>query len=205
MARSRSLRLTLFVGLSALAAGAWAAPSEDLLKECASCHGKDGASTEKDIPTIAGLSPLYFSDSLHYFKDKERPCDETEIRSGEHKGQKTDMCKEAGELSDDQIEQLAEYYAAKPFVRAKQSFDEAKATMGAEVHDRNCEKCHENAGSSVEDDAGIMAGQWMDYLRKTFKEYSSGKRPMTEKMQVKYEKLNADELEALLHYYASQQ
>lgn len=197
--------LTLIVGTCALATSALAAPSQDLLDNCASCHGKDGASSEKDIPTISGMSPLYFSDSLHYFKDKERPCAETEHRAGAEKGQKTDMCKVAAELSDDQIEELAEYYAAKPFVRAKQPFDAAKAELGAKVHDRECEKCHEDAGSVPDDDAGIMAGQWMDYLRKTFEEYSSGDRPMTEKMEVKYEKLGAEELEALLHFYASQQ
>jgi sulfide dehydrogenase cytochrome subunit len=73
------------------------------------------------------------------------------------------------------------------------------------IHDRQCEKCHEDGGASAADDAGILAGQWTPYLRQVFEHYSAGERDMPKKMEPKYEKLDAAELEALLHYYASLQ
>jgi len=45
----------------------------------------------------------------------------------------------------------------------------------------------------------------MPYMRHAFKGYSSGDRPMTKKMKKKYEKLSDEDIEALIHYYASLQ
>ena len=90
-------------------------------------------------------------------------------------------------------------------MRAKQEFNAQQAEMGQKIHDRHCEKCHAEGGSSAEDDAGILAGQWRPYLEQAFEAYSSGDREMPKKMKPKYEKLDAAEIEALIHYYASQQ
>ncbi len=43
----------------------------------------------------------------------------------------------------------------------------------------------------------------MPYLQETFKEYESGKRPMTKKMKPKFEKLDKAKIEALINYYGS--
>jgi cytochrome c553 len=45
----------------------------------------------------------------------------------------------------------------------------------------------------------------MDYLQLAFAEYASGDREQLEKMQEKMDLLSAADVEALLHYYASQQ
>jgi sulfide dehydrogenase cytochrome subunit len=139
------------------------------------------------------------------YKDKDRPCVEAEYPAGEHKGSKTDMCKIAAELSKADVEAISGFYASKPFVPAKQAFDAEKAARGKQLHESACEKCHEDGGSSPDDDAGILAGQWMHYLEHTFKAYSAGERAMTKKMQPKYEKLDDGEKQDLLHYYASLQ
>jgi len=180
-----------------------AADAKDLVEPCAGCHGKDGASTESDIPIISGNSAQYIIDTMTTYTNKERPCQEVKIISGPHKGDLNDMCKIAKDLSESDTKLVAEYFAAKPFVRAKQEFDAAKAGLGEKVHKRNCKKCHEDGGSSAADDAGILAGQWSPYIKQQFKDYSSGERSMTKKMKKKYEKLEAAELENLIHYYAS--
>ena len=180
-----------------------AAELDKLVEECSHCHGKDGASSEPKIPTIGGASEFFLSDTMAVYKDKARPCPEVEYPEGPEKGTKTDMCKEAAELSDDEIEALAKFYAGKPFVRAKQDFDAEKAELGKKIHERHCEKCHADGGSSKEDDAGILAGQWTPYLKHTFEEYSSGEREMPKKMKPKFEKLDAEEKENLLNFYAS--
>ena len=186
-----------------LASGASAADVAKLTETCANCHGKDGASTESEVPIIGGMSAEYLKLSLISYKKKERPCPETEVKTGDKKGTKTDMCKVAKELSDGDIKDLAGYYAGKKFVRAKQKFDPALAKKGKEIHDVNCDKCHSNSGSAASDDAGILAGQWMPYLDETFKQYSAGKRPMEQKMKPKMEKLDKAGFDALVNFYGS--
>jgi len=189
----------------AFGVAAWvqAAPPEN---DCAGCHGKDGASTDKDVPVIGGLSEQYLLDQMAAYHDDKRPCAESKFRHGDTKRKATTMCRIAKDLGADETARIAKELAAKPFVRVKkQNFDAAKAGAGKKVHDLQCEKCHADAGSVAEDDAGILAGQHMEYMGTTFKEYDTGKRPMPVKMKAKWDKLKAEEKEALLHYYGSLQ
>lgn len=172
---------------------------------CVDCHGKDGASTESDVPTIGGVSEQYLLDSMAAYRDSKRPCAESAYRAGDKKRPKTDMCKVAAKLGADDTAKIAKHLAAEPFVKAKQPFDAAKAAAGKKVHDTQCEKCHSEGGSAPDDDAGILAGQWLPYLKETSAQYGKGTRPQPDKMKVKFNALKPEELEALLHYYASLQ
>jgi sulfide dehydrogenase cytochrome subunit len=182
-----------------------AADGAAIVERCASCHGKDGVSKDSKVPTIAGYSAPYITDSMKTYKKKERPCPEMKILEGPKKGQASDMCKVAADLSDADAKAVAQYLAKQKFVRAKQPFDAAKAAKGKGVHDTECKKCHEKGGSSADDDAGILAGQWTHYLREQFAAFHSGKRQMDEKMKPKIEKLSKEDEEALINFYASQQ
>jgi sulfide dehydrogenase cytochrome subunit len=203
----KTTRVTMLVfslGFSAfLVAGTVAADANKLIEICANCHGKDGVSTESDVPTIAGFSAAYLSDSLENYKKKARPCPETKYREGDKKGQKSDMCSVAKDLSAADIKQVSKHFSGKKFVRAQQKFDVDLAKKGQKIHERSCDKCHSENGSVAADDSGILAGQWMPYLDETFKEYSAGKRPMPKKMQPKMEKLEKADFDALVHYYGS--
>lgn len=194
--------LSLVVAALAFALPAFTAGADTA---CADCHGKDGASTESDVPTIGGVSEQYLLDSMAAYREGKRPCPETAWRAGDKKRPKTDMCKIAQKISVDETAKVAKDLAGKPFVRAKQKFDAAKAAAGKKVHDAQCEKCHSEGGSVAEDEAGILAGQWMPYMKETFAQYMKGARPQPEKMKVKFNALKPEEQEALLHYYASQQ
>jgi cytochrome c553 len=173
----------------------------DTVKSCNGCHGSENLAKNKDVPSIAGLPEYYHSDQLHYYRDNERPCMDATNNSGE----KTNMCAVAAELSDDQIDELAAHFAALPYVATKQDFDAALAAAGKLVHDRDCAVCHSDGGSNVEDEASILAGQQMGYLKMTIAEYRSGKREQPEPMQKELNPLSDDDVKALLHYYASQQ
>ena len=178
----------------------------DDVDECDSCHGKDGVSTESDVPTIAGISAFILEEYMYAYQEEARPCRESEHRSGDTNRPPTDMCAEAKELSEEEIPAIAEYYAGKEFVAAKQPFDAAKAEAGASIHRRDCEKCHSDGGSYADDDASLLAGQWMPYLEQAFADYASGERGMLDdNMQEKMDALDAAAVEALLHYYASLQ
>jgi sulfide dehydrogenase cytochrome subunit len=198
------LRLCLGIVFTAMVThSAGAADIATLTGPCEDCHGKDGASTEAKIPVIGGLSAVYITDSLAVYRDKTRPCEDIKYPSGAHKGETTNMCKSAESLSNEETKLIAEHYAGLPFVRVKQAFDADLAARGKGIHDLKCKKCHEDGGSSPDDDAGILAGQWIPYMEEQFEEYQTGKRPMPEKMIPKMEKLSADDIKALIHYYAS--
>jgi len=125
--------------------------------------------------------------------------------SGPKKGQKSDMCKVAADLADADVDAVAKYFASQKFVRAKQPFDAAKAAKAVPVYKLRCEKCHENNGASPDEDNGILAGQWMPYMRDQLVYFRSGKRPIDDKMKQRLDKVTKEEEELLLHFFASQQ
>ncbi len=209
------LRISIFKRLALTAAGLsvgifWgsislAADGATIAEQCAGCHGKDGVSKDSKVPTIAGYSAPYVTDAMKTYKKKERPCPEMKILEGPKKGTASDMCKVAAALAEPDAKAVAQFLSKLKFVRAKQPFDAAKAAKGKGVHDNECKKCHEKGGSSADDDAGILAGQWTHYLREQFAAFHAGKRQMDEKMKPKIEKLSKEDEEALIHFYASQQ
>jgi cytochrome subunit of sulfide dehydrogenase len=182
---------------------AQAADVNAVMATCANCHGKDGASTEPGVPVIGGVSAPYLGDNIAAYKKKARPCPPTELRAGDKKGTKTDMCEAVKDLSDGDIKQIAEYLASKKFVRAPQTADAALATKGKAIHQEFCEKCHSNNGSVAGDDAGILAGQWIVYLKEAFAEYAAGSRQMPQKMKPMLQKVDKAGTDALANYYGS--
>jgi sulfide dehydrogenase cytochrome subunit len=182
-----------------------AADTESIVSECDSCHGPHGASGNDDVPTIGGLPSVVISDALLTYKDNARPCPSSKYRYGDTSRQETDMCSVAKGLADDQIDAVAEHYAGKPFVPAKQQADAAKAEVGRKVHDAHCEKCHTAGGTSSEDEASILAGQWMGYLRQSLEEFKAGEREQPKNMKAKLDALGPDDIAALIEYYGSRQ
>ncbi|OOZ36915.1 c-type cytochrome [Solemya velesiana gill symbiont] len=166
-----------------------------LSNTCAGCHGTNGASQGPAAPTISGLSKDYFVETMQGFASGEIPS--------------TIMGRIAKGYTDDEIGQMADFYGGKPFVKAKQNFDAKMAKKGAKLHDKYCEKCHGDGGQSAEDDAGVMAGQWVPYTNWQLANFQAGTRDAPKKMKKQMKKmLNKDGskgIEALLNFYASQQ
>ena len=178
---------------------------ESLMSQCNDCHGDQGVSQWSDVPTIAGLAELVHADALFIYRDKERPCADSAYRMGDTSRPETSMCAITAELSDAQIDAVAAAYATLPYVHAKQNFDASLVAAGKALHDKGCDRCHSAAGTDPEDEAGMLGGQQMGYLRSTFKEYADDARYQPEKMKDAMGALSADDVEALLHYYASEQ
>ena len=167
-----------------------------LAQACTGCHGPDGVSAGPAIPSIAGLPREYFVETMLAFKLRHLPA--------------TIMDRIAKGYSRDDFERLADHYAAMPFTPARQPFDPLLAKKGAGLHKEYCESCHEQGGSSREDeDIAVLAGQLKPYLRWTLNDMKRGKRETTRKMRDKLRRLLKAEgnagLDALVHYYASQQ
>jgi len=197
---NKILSVSLMAASLSLASGAMAA---DVAASCAGCHGTDGVSTDPSSPTIAGMSVDYLADTLHAYKKKARPATEIAILAGDKKGTKSDMYKAVADLSDADIDALAKTFSGKKFVRAKQTTDAALAAKGKDIHDKLCEKCHTEGGSVAGDDAGILAGQWVSYLKAQLNDYKANKRPVPAKMQPKLDQVQAADIDALAAYYGS--
>lgn len=202
------MKRQFFFVLSVLALGIPAIASADvdaLMQNCNGCHGDDGVSEWSDVPTIAGLAEFVHVDALFIYQDEARPCAESEYRQGDTSRAATTMCAVAAELSEDDIEALAVAYAEKPYVKASQEFDAALAATGKGLHDEQCDRCHSEEGTLADDEAGMLGGQQMGYLRATFADYADGSREQPKKMQEKLDAMSADDIEALVNYYGSVQ
>ena len=202
--RMNSVRVSVFF-VALFLTGAFAADLDAIIEDCNGCHGDDGVSQWTDVPTIAGMPEFVHSDALFIYRDRERPCAESEYRQGDTSRPPTTMCDVVADLDDGTLDDLAAYYFELPFVSAKQDFDTELAAAGEVVHDRLCEKCHSDAGMNPDDEAGILGGQWMGYMERTMAEYASGEREQPKQMEEKMNELTDEDVKALLHFYAAQQ
>ncbi len=171
------------------------APARLLAAQCDGCHGFNGVSAGPSIPSIGGFSKDYMMEVMEGFREGDVPA--------------TLMDRIARGYTEEEIEKIAGYYAKQKWVPAKQPFDADLAGVGAKLHDKYCEKCHEEGGKKGDEDVPPLAGQWLPYLQYTMADYVSGRREMTKKMKKKVRKLmdahGEKGLRAVLHFYASQQ
>ncbi len=189
----------LMVGFPALAAADISAKMDD----CNGCHGDNGVSQWSDMPSIAGIPEFVIVDALYIYQDEARPCAESKYRQGDTSRAAKTMCAVAADLSEADIDALAAAYAEMGWTKAKQKFDAAKAAAGKALHDAECDRCHSEAGTNPEDEASMLGGQQMGYLRNTFAQYRDGSREQPSKMKEKLDALSDEDVEALVHYYGS--
>jgi sulfide dehydrogenase cytochrome subunit len=182
---------------------AFGADVGQMVEPCFLCHGKKGGSPEEEVPSIAGYSEDYFTYSLELYQKKERPCVEAKYHAGSKIGQKTSMCEIVKGMSESEIEQISEYFAEQKFIRSRQTYDVELAKQGEEIHKSKCDECHSKAGSSPEDNAGLLGGQKMGYLREQIRFVRDGRRFTSKKMRLRLEALGDAEMEAVVHYYGS--
>jgi sulfide dehydrogenase cytochrome subunit len=183
----------LTAGALAFSATAFAAPPNAamLSNACAGCHGTNGGSAGLSMPSLASQSKTAIVDAMKKFKSGERP---SSIMGRLAKG-----------YTDAEIDAMGEFFSKQKFHPTEQSklVDAAKAKRGAELEEENCSRCHLDAGKEGKDDTPVMASQWLPYLQMQMDLYASGKRKMPEKMAEKVKPLSKQDLEALLHFYAS--
>lgn len=183
-------------GVSAQEAAGAASAAPKMAKMCEGCHGPGGVSVQETVPIIAGISEWVQEDNMHAYGDGSRKC---AMPASDM------MCTIMAKMAHEQIDELGHYFGAMEFKPAAQEFDAGKAAAGAALHEEHCAKCHTDGGSNPGDDASILAGQWMLYLRTMLSQFASGERVAPEGMGAKIEKLSEADCDALVHYYASQQ
>ena len=173
---------------------AWAG-AQDMLKMCIECHGEDGLGTESHMPIIAGENTAIQEDAIFAYADGGRTCVSTPM-----------MCKIASKLTDEQVVEFSAYFAGLPYKAAGEEFDAALAEAGKKIHASSCAKCHGADDPSEADDsigAGRLHGQRKDFLRYALERYAAGERNQLPAMEKVTAPLSADDIEALVNYYAS--
>jgi cytochrome subunit of sulfide dehydrogenase len=169
-----------------------APPSAEMLSfNCASCHGYEGVSVGPATPSLAGMPEEYFIMSMLDYREGRRPA--------------TVMDRIAAGYTKNEIEIMAGYFASLQYRPAVQPYDAELARRGAAIHAESCERCHSENATVPEEDSAILAGQWYTYLKNTVQDFKDHDRPQPNRMQRRMVDLSDDDLEALLHFYASQQ
>ncbi|MDJ0905706.1 MAG: c-type cytochrome [Woeseiaceae bacterium] len=194
--RSGSFRAQRGKLLLLVLAAAFANAEPANIQVCAACHGEDGAGVGHDyVPIIAGTPAAHLEEALYAYKDGARKCIGVPV-----------MCDAIAPLSDDDIVEMADYYAAMPRLSTDEEFDRQLAAVGKIIHDDLCAQCHVlPTDENVEDALGIpLNGQKGAYLRLALGAYLTGDREtLVPIMSDKLRLLDQDKIEALVHYYAS--
>jgi cytochrome c553 len=185
----------LLIAAGWLAAGA-ATAAVDLAagkakaETCAPCHGPAGISQMAGTPSLAGQPDGFLQWQLVFF------------RAGTRKNPL--MQPMAATLKDDDIRNLAAYFAAQPPPRVDASVkaDEGLAAAGRKVAQGNrCTSCHKDDFSGTQATPRVAA-QREDYLLKALRDFKSGQRVgggVAAMADVVYP-LTDDDLRALAHY-----
>ena len=172
-------------------AAAMAAPpdAQMLSIACAGCHGTNGGSAGLTMPSLASQSKTAIVEAMKKFRSGDRPS--------------TVMGRLAKGYSDTEIDLMAEYFSKQKFHATTQLVDAAKVKKGADLQEASCSRCHLEDGKEGKDDTPVMASQWLSYLQMQMGLYQSGARKMPDEMAEKVKPLSKDDLDALLHFYAS--
>lgn len=184
--------IALALAVSQLASAATPA----IVEACKSCHAEDGSGVgNRIVPVIAGMPAVHIEEALYAYIDGARECVEEPV-----------MCDTVALLSDENIADIAEYYAAIPRPSLPEEVDEALAALGEPVHRRLCSRCHVPPDDpDVADVLGPpLHGQRADYLEYALEAYLSGTREnLLDEMKEKISLLDQGDVEALAHYYGS--
>ena len=181
---------------------------------CVACHGDDGQSVGPAIPSLASMSPNYLMGAMLAYKYDD--ADELEaVIDGDADFEdveafprySTIMGRIAKGYSEEEIKLIGNYFSNQSIHLPTQEIDAASAAEGKKLHEKYCEKCHEDEGKYAEDDTGVLAGQWKPYFAYTMSDFANGNRAMPKKMKNKLEEMTEsvghDGIEQLADYYAS--
>jgi cytochrome c553 len=159
---------------------------------CLACHGPAGISQIAETPSLAGQPEAFLQWQLVYF------------RSGTRKSPV--MQPMAATLKDDDIRDLAAFFAAQPPPHAVSAApaDDAMFSTGGKIAQANrCSSCHKDDFSGAQA-TPRLAAQREDYLLKALREFKAGTRTgggVAAMADVVYP-LSDDELRALAHWVA---
>lgn len=170
---------------------------------CASCHGDDGTSGSRNYPSVAGQVASYTYKTLLDYRDGRR---------NEGTGRAASMAATVTQLTDQELADLAAYYAAVPAPQGKGDVEPSDATLAlVRTGDPDrlitpCASCHGVDGAAgIRPETPALAGISADYLERTLRAYHSGARANDTAQGMRFfaQRLTDAEMKELAAYYAS--
>jgi len=164
-----------------------AARGKNLANTCLGCHGIPGyrnAYPNYSVPKLEGQHPEYIVSALKAYRAGDRS--------------HITMHSQASELSDQDMADIAAYFAGTPL--KSDGKPEGQAPQAAQV----CVACHGSDGIGITSMYPSLAGQHPDYIRRALEEYKKGgrKNPI---MKTFADQLNEQQIAELAQYYSQQQ
>ncbi|MFL6565234.1 MAG: c-type cytochrome [Burkholderiales bacterium] len=171
----RLLALTALTVVVGTAAAQNAARGQRIAGQvCAACHAADGNSVAATNPKIAGQFAEYLQKQLADFKAQpgQKPARESAV-----------MTAMAANLSDDDVQSLAAYYAGQK-LRPASAADKDLAALGQKIWRGGiaassvpaCGGCHGPAGAGIPAQYPRLAGQFAEYVAAQLKGFKDGAR-----------------------------
>ena len=138
--------------------------AELVATRCSTCHGAMGQSTSPIFPSLASQNPQYIAKQLHDFKAGKRVSDV--------------MAPQVADLSENNISELAAFFAAKP-AKVNRVSDEDLLPVGQYIYKKGnswsalpaCASCH---GDNAHGTTALprLAGQNSRYLMGQLKDFN---------------------------------
>lgn len=157
---------------------------------CSACHGVDGNSLNAQFPSIAGQNSRYIYLQLRDYKMNRR--------------KDPLMSPMAVNLSKEDMQDLADYYAAQRQLPTSFKADGDKAAQGKTISDNAlCPMCH-MGGFSGQNEIPRVAGQHFDYVVKQLKDFKAKRRTNDAgNMTSVIRGVSDEDIEKLAHYISS--
>lgn len=164
---------------------------------CAACHGADGKAILPAYPNLSGQHASYLAKQLTDYRDGDRV---NALMSGQ-----------ATNLSDEDIQDLAAYYASLP--KHENIASEENLTLGEDIYRGGitsagvaaCAACHGPAGMGNPGAVWpVISGQSVQYTSDQLKYFRSGERANdpASMMRGVSKRMTDEEIEAVSNYIA---
>ncbi len=155
---------------------------------CAHCHGTDGNSTSSAYPSLAGQTREYLYRQIKAFKEGQR---------------KNSMMSPAVlVLSDQDMQDLAQYFSEQTLVRSTAKTDSAIIEQGKKIaSDAQCAACHQPNFKGLNEFPRVSRQKY-PYIVKQLKDFRDGAR-VSDVMGPTVKNLTDEQIEALAQYLTS--
>lgn len=197
-----ALLLSALVAAPVLAAGAPAPAKPDLAKgqekanqACVACHVADGTRGSPANPILQGQHADYLAKQLHEFKSGKR---KNAVMAGMAAG-----------LTDEDIRNVAAFYASKPAPKGSAKNKELVA-LGERIYRGGiaakqvpaCSGCHSPNGAGIPAQYPRLSGQHADYTEAQLVAFRSGARGNSAQMVTIAARMSDVEIKAVADYVA---
>lgn len=189
--------LTLWITSATFAAGDYQAGQEKSTT-CAACHGPTGVSVNPMWPSLAGQHASYLAKQLRDFKNKQQ-------RDAPM------MTALAASLSEQDIEDLAAFYARQPI--PENTTPEKYVKRGEQLyrggdfsqHITACIACHGPTGNgNAQANFPVLSGQQVDYTIQQLQAFKDKKRSndLNSIMRDISSRMSTEDMQAVAYYVA---